>query len=299
MRVVVFGAGALGSVVGGLLTRRHEVTLVGRSAHVQAVEESGLVISGMVEAVVVPRAVTEVKGLPPADMVLMTVKSYDTAQALEAIRPLVGEGTIVVSLQNGLGNVELLTNAYPRQAVVGVTALGAAKAGAGRVFYAGEGDTYFGVVDADNALAERVAEAFNSVGLDSYVVEDISIEVWSKAIINASINPLTAIARCKNGKILQDQGLLKVSEGACREGVAVAMACGIGFGDEDLFLRVKEVLRRTSENRSSMLQDVERRKRTEIDEISGEIVRRGEALGVDAPVNRTLWLLVGSLTRYA
>jgi 2-dehydropantoate 2-reductase len=298
MRVVVFGAGSLGSLVGGLLTRRHDVTLVGRQPHIQAIEESGLVIAGVVEAVVVPHAVESVKDLQQADMVVITVKSYDTSAALEAVRPLVKEGTLVVSLQNGLNNAELFTMAYPGKAVIGVTSLGATKSGPGRVFYAGEGDTYFGVWKGDKTVAEKVVEVFNSIGLDSYATEDITAEVWAKAIINAAINPLTAIARCKNGRILKDESLLKVAEMACREGESVARASRVDLGVEDMFDRVKLVLRKTSENKSSMLQDVERRKRTEIDEISGEIVRRAEAAGVDTPVNLTLWLLVRSVTKY-
>jgi 2-dehydropantoate 2-reductase len=259
---------------------------------------SGLVIAGMVEAVVVPHAVESARGLQQADMVVITVKSYDTSTALDAVRPLIAQGTLVVSLQNGLTNAELINVAYPGKAVIGVTSLGATKSGPGRVFYAGEGDTYFGVLKGDNRVAEKVAEVFNSVGLDSYVTGDIMAQLWAKVIINAAINPVTAIARCKNGRILKDESLLKVAEMACREGERAAKASGIDLGDGDMFDRVKLVLRRTSENKSSMLQDVERRKRTEIDDISGEIVRRAEAAGVDAPVNRALWLLVSSLTRY-
>ncbi|HUL39821.1 MAG TPA: 2-dehydropantoate 2-reductase [Methanomassiliicoccales archaeon] len=298
MRVIVFGAGSLGSLVGGLLTRRHEVVLVGRQPHVQAIEGSGLTIAGMVEAVVVPHATDSIRGLPPGDMVLVTVKSYDTVAALEAIKPLVTENTLVVSLQNGLRNAELVTNAYPGNAVVGVTSLGATMSSPGRVYYAGEGDTYFGTLKGEAVNAEKVAEAFNSVGLDSYVTKDIMAEVWAKTIINASINPLTALVRCKNGRILKDDGLLKVAEMACREGERVAQALGLSLGSEDVFERVKLVLRRTSDNKSSMLQDLERRKRTEIDEISGELVLRAEGAGLQAQVNRTLWLLVRSITKY-
>jgi 2-dehydropantoate 2-reductase len=299
MRIVVFGAGSLGSLVGGLLTRRNEVTLIGRQPHVQAIEESGLVIAGMVEAVVVPRAAEDIRGLPPADLVLVTVKSYDTQEALEAIRPLVSDSTLVVSLQNGLNNAGLVTRAFPGRAVIGVTSLGATKSGPGRVFYAGEGDTYFGTVQGDPEDAARVAETFNSVGLDSYVTDDIMAEVWAKAIINAAVNSLTAIARCKNGGILKDESLKRLAELACLEGERVAKANGIELGAEPMFERTKLVLRRTSENKSSMLQDVERRKRTEVDEISGEIVRRALASGVEAPVNHTLWLLVRSITNFS
>lgn len=298
MKVVVFGAGSLGSLVGGLLTRRHEVTLVGRQAHVQAIEESGLVITGLVEAVVVPRAAESLQGIGPAEMVVITVKAYDTARALEQIGPLVGPGTIVVSLQNGLTIAEMLDAAFPSNGVVGVTAMGATRSGNGRVFYAGEGDTFFGVLSSPKELALRAAEAFTSVGMDAYASDDIITEVWSKAIVNASINPLTAVARCKNGKVLQDPDLRALSEAASREGAAIAKACGVDLGEEDAFERTKDVLRRTAENRSSMFQDVERRRRTEIDEITGELVRRGEAAGAEAPVNRALWHLVRALSRY-
>jgi len=298
MRIVVFGAGSLGSLVGGLLTRRHEVTLIGRQQHVQAIEESGLVIAGMVEAVVVPRAQEDIRGLPPAEMVIVTVKSYDTKDALEAIRPLVSTGTLVVSLQNGLKNAELLSNAYPGGAVIGVTSLGATKSGAGRVFYAGEGDTYFGNLNGDASIAQKVVDVFNSVGLDSYLADDIMTEVWSKAIINSAINPLTAIARCKNGRILKDKNLLELAEMACLEGVMIAKACGVQLPEEETLDRLKSVLRKTSENKSSMLQDVEKKRRTEIDEITGELVRRGQTVGMDAGVNRTLCLLVLSITKY-
>ena len=296
---MVFGAGALGSVVGGLLTRRHEVTLVGRPAHVQAIEEGGLVISGAVEAVVVPHAVEDVKGLPLADMVVLTVKAYDTAQALQALRPLVGEGTMVVSLQNGLNNADLLSKAYPLQAVAGVATMGAILVGPGRVLYAGEGEFSFGVIDAEPSLVNKVAEAFGSVGLESRASDDIMTEAWSKAVVNASVNPLTAIARCKNGKVLIDPHLSLIAESACQEATSVARAHEIELDDDEMRARVKEVLLRTSENKSSMLQDMERGKRTEIDEITGEIVRGGAAKGVPTPVNRTLWLLVRSLARHA
>jgi 2-dehydropantoate 2-reductase len=298
MRIVVFGAGSMGSLVGGLLTRRHDVTLIGRQPHVQTIEESGLVISGLVEAVMVPHAREDVSGLPPPDIVLITVKSYDTKDALEAIRPLVSKETLVVSLQNGLKNAELTSDAYPGKAVIGVTALGAAKSGAGRVFYAGEGDTYFGALDGDAGIAQRVVDIFNSVGLDSYLIDDIMKEVWSKVVINSAINPLTAIIRCKNGRILKDDNLWKVAAMTCLEGVNIANACGIRLNDVDTLDRLKTVLRKTSENRSSMFQDVEKRRRTEITEINGELVRRAELVGIDPPFNRILHLLILSITKY-
>lgn len=298
MKVVVFGAGALGSLIGGLLSRRHEVILVGRQPHVQAIEESGLVISGMVEAVFVVKAVEDLRSIADAEMVIITVKAYDSAMALDTIAPLVKEGTIVLSLQNGLKHASLLKERYPRNEVVGVTSMGATKVGHGRVYYAGVGDTIFGSLSGNERMAEKAAEVFDSVGMDSVVTSEIVTEIWLKAIINASINPITAIAKCKNGRVLQDENLRAVSEMACREAALVSEAAGVDLHGEEPFERVREVLKRTADNKSSMLQDVEKKRRTEIDEINGEIIRRGEEKGVDVPVNRTLWHLTKALTEY-
>jgi 2-dehydropantoate 2-reductase len=298
MRIVVFGAGALGSLVGGLLTRKHEVTMIAREPHVRAIEESGLVVSGLVEAVFVPRAQVDIRNVGSPDLIIVTVKAYDTQEALELIEPLVGGGTIVLSLQNGLNNASLLTAKYPQNVVVGVTSMGATRVGPGRVFYAGQGPTMFGSAGAPPEMVQAVCAAFNCVGLDSEVSEDIAADVWLKAIVNASINPLTAIMRCKNGRVMQDQDLMAVAKAACREATEVARAMDVHLPADDPFEVVTSVLKRTAENKSSMLQDVERRNRTEIDEISGEIVLRGEGKGLRCPVNRTLWHLTTSLTQY-
>ena len=297
MKIVVFGAGALGSLVGGLLTRKHEVTLIAREAQVRAIEESGLAVSGAVEAVFVPKAAIDLRGIERVDLIIVTVKAYDTALALDQIAPLVGPETMVLSLQNGLNNAALLSARYPQNAVIGVTSVGATRIGPGRVYYAGVGDTLFGSGGAPKEMVQRVTEAFNQVGMDSEVAEDIQAEIWLKGIVNASINPLTAIARCKNGRLLQDLELKQIARMACQEAFEVAKAEGIGLRVDDPFDTVLSVLKRTADNRSSMFQDVERKKRTEIDEISGAIVLRGEAKGLMCPVNRTLWHLTRSLTQ--
>ena len=295
MRIAVFGAGALGSVVGGLLSRRNEVTLIGRSAHMQAIEHNGLVVGGMVEAVFVPQAVSEVGQVHEVDIVIVTVKAYDTLEALEAVRPLLDKGAVLVLLQNGLRQLAIMSEGH-MDSVIGVTSIGATYVSPGKVSYAGIGDTYFGSLSGATEQAERIAEMSTSVGLDSEVPSDIRREVWAKAVINASINPITAFVRCRNGGVLKNEGLLALSELLCDEGVSVARAQGIDLSAEQTFEKVLEVLRRTAENRSSMLQDMERGKRTEVDDINGEIVRLGKEKGIDARANRALTLLIEGLS---
>ena len=142
-----------------------------------------------------------------------------------------------------------------------------------------------------------MAQLFNQAGLNARAEADIESELWMKGVINASINPLTAILKCLNGELLEDEGVLGISHLACDEAVAVAEGIGVRLSPGDQFEKVKEVMRATAQNRSSMLQDLERGKRTEIDEINGEIVRRAGLMGVPVPVNRTLWMLVRALER--
>ena len=148
-------------------------------------------------------------------------------------------------------------------------------------------------------ISREAADLFNKAGLNARSEANIEAELWMKGIINASINPLTAILGCQNGEILKDEGVLGISHLACREAIVVAEKIGVHLPPGDPFMKVKEVMRETANNRSSMLQDLEHGKRTEIDEINGEIVQKAKKVGVPVPVNRTLWTLVRGLEQRA
>ncbi|MDD1770569.1 MAG: 2-dehydropantoate 2-reductase [Methanomassiliicoccales archaeon] len=294
MRIVVFGAGALGSVVGGLLTRRHQVTLIGREAHMRATEESGLSIGGVVEGVFLPNVATELDGSMEADAVIVTVKARDLETALASVRPLLDKGTQLVVMQNGLSLLRTVAK-RPEGTLIGVTSLGAMYASPGKVVYAGEGDTYFGSLKGGEEAAKEIAETFSSVGLDSFVSKDIVRDVWMKAVVNASANPLTAVARCRNAELLKNEHLALLWRDLCLEAAAVARGCGIDIQPEEALDRTEGILRKTAANKSSMLQDVERGKRTEIEEITGEIVKSAREKGIEAKMNLTMLLLVESI----
>lgn len=295
MRITVFGAGAVGSVVGGLLSRGHMVTLIARKEHVNAINDDGLHLTGLVDEIFHPEARASVRGMGAQDLVLITTKAYDTVEAVNEIRPLVGESTLIVSLQNGLGNLEVLSDAFGPRAAMGVPFLGATYLGPGQVLLAGLGEITVGHINGDMGKATAVRDVLSNAGMISRAVENIQPRIWMKAIVNASINPITALIKKENGSILRSEPLLDLSRSACLEGARAARANGVCFGADDPFQTLLEVLRTTATNRSSMLQDVERSKRTEIDEITGELVRRGEGEGLPMPVNRTLWALVRSL----
>jgi len=293
MKIAVFGAGAIGSLMGALLSARNEVTLIGREAHVLAIEERGMRITGQMDLVRHPQASTGTKDLGHQDMILITVKAFDTEKALEEIEPLMGEKTTLVSLQNGLWNAELICSRHVNS-VMGITSWRATMVAPGVVRLAGRGDTVFGSI-AMNSRAADVAAIFSEAGVTSRRSKDIMAEIWMKAIVNACVNPITAILREPNGVIERDAGLIRLVEAVCEEGARAARANGILLPGNPLE-RAMEVVNSTADNKSSMLQDIEHGRRTEIDQISGALVLKGEKRGVPMSINRALWTLVRGLT---
>lgn len=287
MRFLVFGAGALGSLVGALLSRRNEVALVGRRDHVSTIEKEGLRISGLTELLARPRVVREGESIPDYDFVFLTVKSYDTMTAMEELSGL-GASCTFVTLQNGLGNLEIMDQ-FADRIIGGTTSHGATLRGPGNVIHAGIGDTVIGnYKGVSRKTLELLAGELTTCGMITDVTGNLMGEIWAKAIANAGINPLTAIIGAKNGYLLRNPAIMRMLEEVCSEAIRVARACEIPLPKDDLVERTKKVARITSENKSSMLQDVLRKKRTEVDSITGEIVRLAERKGVRVPTNSTL-----------
>lgn len=291
------GAGAIGSLVGGRLHGDHDVTLVARAPHVEAIEASGLELTGHTERTVHVDAVTSPEEIEPADVVFVTVKAYDTEAAVRQALPVVGEHTYVVNLQNGLGNLEATARHVPESRVVGATTShGCTFHGPGRVEHAGVGSTVLGpMAPPDLPAHHELADALTEAGIETEVVADVRPQLWAKAAVNAAINPLTAVTGLPNGALLEVDALESLLEEVAGEAEAVAREAGIADPDGAWVDQARAVAKRTADNRSSMLQDVERGRRTEIDAISGRIAEEAARHGVDAPRNRTLHALVSGI----
>jgi 2-dehydropantoate 2-reductase len=291
VKFLVFGAGGLGSLVGGLLSQRHSVVLVGRREHVKAIARRGLRITGRTEAIVRPVAVEDVSGADTPDVILVTVKAYDTPRAVEALEPFWKTSTFL-SLQNGLGNEDLLAS-KAEKVLGGVTNQGVTFLGPGEVHHAGAGETYIGPYKGTTeADAVDVVEAFRECGMPCSLAKDIRRELWLKAVVNACINPLTGLLGVRNGYLQESEELRDLVRRIVSEGVHVAEAHGISLQQEDVLERVWYISSATADNKSSMLQDLERGRRTEVDAINGEIVRTGRRLGISCEVNAFLVSLV-------
>ncbi|MFB6174338.1 MAG: ketopantoate reductase family protein [Halobacteriales archaeon] len=288
MEVVVVGAGSLGSLLGGLLAREHAVTLVGRDPHVSAVRREGLRVTGAREFAVSPAARTDL-GDATADIALVTVKAFDTEGAAATLAD--ADVGAVCSLQNGLGNEERLAAHLDPPILAGVTTFGARLEGPGVVECTGVGDVTVGPhADAPLEAAERAGAAFRAAGTEATVVGDPRPALWEKLAVNAGINPVTALARIENGA-LADGPAAELAERAAREVAAVARAEGIDLDGADAVGALRAVVERTAANTSSMRQDVEAGRPTEIDALNGAVAERAPE-GVDTPVNATLAALV-------
>jgi 2-dehydropantoate 2-reductase len=304
MKIAIIGAGALGSLFGGLLSKSgEEVWLFDPLAkeHIAAINSAGLIIEeeGQEERIAV-KGTTRIEEIGEAELVALFAKAPFTEEAIKGALPAVGRSTQVLSLQNGLGIIDILEGYINRERLLrGVTAQGSTLLGPGRIRHAGRGPTHIGRLskEGDGGRLQEIVEIFNCAGIETYIEQDIRRLVWRKLLINVGINALTAIFDVRNGALVADKDLNEIMHGAVCEALGVAQGCGLDFSLNEVIREVEEVCHLTAENISSMLQDVRRENMTEIDYINGAIVREGERSEIKTPLNRLLVRLVKELSR--
>jgi 2-dehydropantoate 2-reductase len=296
MKTVIMGAGAMGSLFGGLLALSgEEVWLVEiREEHIQALVSTGLTVEERGKRQVIPvHATKETASIGKADLVLFFVKAYHTEKAVSDALVLQKEETVFLTLQNGLGNEEAICKRVdPRKVILGVTNQGATLLGPGRIRHAGWGKTYIG--ELDGKVTDRVtrfAQVFTRAGIETEVSSNIQSLVWNKLLINVGINPVAALTGLKNGYLLDSPETLRLMEALVSEAMAVARKKGILIEGNPIE-KVKAVAEATRENRCSMGQDFDNRRKTEIDAINGAVVREAERLGISVPYNQVITDLV-------
>lgn len=295
MRILVHGAGAIGSLFGGLLSRMHEVTLVGRRPHVEAIERDGLVVvSDGVEETFRPRGAERIPSGGSWNLAVIAVKAFDLDEAGRAIAGLPAAPDSVLLLQNGIGNEEILRAHVPAEKIVrAVVYHGVTASGPGRLDWFGRGVTLLGrpfaATERDPSL-EEYARTFTEAGFPARVPKDMEREIWRKLAVNAALNPLGAVTGLPNGDLVRSPFLLRLLRAVDLEVQAVARA--VTGRPIETAGKAEEIAENTAGNRNSMLVDLEAKRRTEIDFLSGAVVRLAEEHGVDVPVNRVLRDLV-------
>lgn len=296
MKTVIMGAGAMGSLFGGLLTLSGEdVWLVDIwREHIDTIRSRGLTLEekGKSENIHV-HATSEVASVGKADVVLFFVKTYQTEKAVSDALVLQKENTVFLTLQNGLGNEEAICKQVDRREVImGVTGQGATLLGPGHIRHAGWGKTFIGELDGKiTDRANQIARMFLHAGMEAEVSSHIDHLIWEKLLVNIGINALTALTGFKNGQLLNFPETLRLMESLVSEAVEVARRKGIRVEGNPIE-KVRTVAEATRENRSSMGQDFDHKRRTEIDTINGAVVREAERLGISVPYNQMITDLI-------
>ncbi|HSV93441.1 MAG TPA: 2-dehydropantoate 2-reductase [Desulfobacterales bacterium] len=304
MKVSIIGSGAMGSLFGGMLSRAgHEVVLYDvYREHVEAIRRDGLAIeqAGSTEVLSCrPEASTDPADTRGSDVLIVFVKSTATEAAARQFAPLAGPDTIALTLQNGLGNEAILRKHFGvERTAAGVTSQGATFLGPGRIRHAGKGPTHLGMASGSHRRLVALATALAQAGFETHVEDDVAALVWSKLVVNVGINALTALVNRPNGRLLDLEETRSLMADLVAEAVAVAKARGITLTYADPLQTVYDVAKKTGANRSSMLQDFDRGRESEIDFINGAIVREAAETGIPVPVNAALARLVKALDRF-
>lgn len=289
MKIAVMGAGAVGCYYGGMLAKAgHEVCLIGRPTHVEAVRRDGLLLDTKdFKQHVRLDASTDASAVAGASLVLFCVKSTDTEASGAAIAPHLAADATVLSLQNGVDNAERLQRQLTQPVVPTVVYVATEMAGPGHVKHHGRGELVIG----PSANTPQIVETFTAAGVPMQVSDNVAGALWAKLILNCAYNAMSAITQIPYGPLVEGAGVWDVMRDVVDECLAVARTTGVTLPG-DPWLGVERIAATMPSQFSSTAQDIARGKRSEIDHLNGFIVRRGEAVGVPTPVNRVLHTLV-------
>ncbi|QSI33811.1 2-dehydropantoate 2-reductase [Variovorax sp. RKNM96] len=289
MKVAVMGAGAVGCYYGAMLARAgHEVVLIGRPSHVEAVKSNGLRLETKAfDEQVRLGASTEASAVQGADLVLFCVKSTDSESAAAQIKPHLALGALVLTLQNGVDNDERVRSVLSNEVAAAVVYVATEMAGPGHVKHHGRGE----LVIAPSRTSEQVAQHLVAASVPTQISDNVRGSLWAKLILNCAYNALSAVSQLPYGELVKGIGVADVIRDVVTECLAVAKAEGVVIpGDTDAAIR--GIAQSMPSQYSSTAQDLARGKLSEIDHLNGLVVRRGEALGVPTPANRVLFVMV-------
>ncbi len=289
MDIAIVGPGAMGTFLAGTLGQNEEVLLIGKQkGHTTEIE-----INGETELKTTVRYTTDYSDIRDKDLVILCTKSYGTKAAMKDISTCIHEDARVLSLQNGLKNEEIISEFVTEERVIGgITSHGFLYIEPGNVMHTGIGKTVIGVYP--EGAGEDIKDVFtvlDKAGLKVEITDNIKGHIWKKIIVNSGINPITALTGLKNGHILKRDYLRYIMREVCSEAAAIART-EVTLPGGDPLDEAEQVALSTAENRSSMLQDVEHKRRTEIDCINGAVIEVGMKKGLETRYNKILYELV-------
>lgn len=300
-KIFVMGAGSVGCFFGGMLARAGEdVTLIARAAHVEAIRQNGLYMECIHFQEYVPvKATVEVASIKDADIILLCVKSPDTQKTIEAIHPYLKKGVIILSLQNGVSNCDVIKQHVSLHVYPAVVYVATGMVAPGHLKHFGRGELLVGDLDNQHLVNDLVqqelkllTEIFSSAGVPCDISVNIKYELWSKFLVNCCYNGISAIGQTQYGKMAAQPEIKALIEQITKEFLLIAQKEGVVITPEQAAYLNQQIATSMSGQRSSTAQDLSRKKPTEIDYLNGLIVRKGQDYGIETPANQSVYALV-------
>ncbi|GAB4110925.1 MAG: 2-dehydropantoate 2-reductase [Spirochaetota bacterium] len=287
----IVGAGAMGSLFAFFLHNRYTILLYDTNPNtVQAIKQGLSVEIHSEKQTFYPTISNDPAILASADIIFLFIKSFATRDAIDTIQHYIKPDAIVVTLQNGIGNVELISSMINNPLVYGTTTIGATKLSPASVRFGGTGSI---IIGGDSySHCSTVHSLLQNANLTVTIAPDPKKALWEKAIINAAINPLGALLEVPNGKLIENNNTVKIMAGIIQEACLVAQANGIMTDSNHIIETTTTVCRNTQNNFCSMLQDILAKRKTEIDSINGAIITFAQQYSIDTPYNTTVYKLI-------
>ena len=299
MKIAVIGAGAMGSIYGGHLSLHNEVYLVDTNPDVvRAINEKGITLEENGEDhIYSPKAVTDASSLPEMDLVILFVKALFSRSALSGNRNLIGKDTYLLTLQNGSGHEDILGEFVPTDhVIIGTTEDQGTILGMAHIRHGGTGGTNLGMLCPDSAgILPKLKDTFDLCGFRAKLHENIQQLIWNKLFVNVALSAVTAVLNVKMGFIAEDPHALAMSAQLLHEAVAVAHAMGLEADEEHLLEEIKETSKRVPEGITSICADLSNGRRTEVDTISGSVIRAAKKVNVPVPAHEFLVNMVHAM----
>jgi 2-dehydropantoate 2-reductase len=296
MKIAVLGAGAMGALFGGYLSKRNDVWLVDVDAQrVKVINEKGITITEKdSEKVFTPEALTDTSDLDEMDLIIIFVKAMFTFEALSQNRHLIGKDTYVMTVQNGAGHeTRLLQFADEDHVLIGTTQHNSSIISNGHIHHGGGGKTTIGILGGKSTRVKHIADNFTASGFETVTSDNVKKQIWTKLFLNTAASSLTAILQVPLGFILDDPYACSMMERLAHEAVAVAYAEGFTqFDAEEVISDIKVVLANARDGYTSIYADLKKGGRTEVDTISGFVMEEAKRLGFPAPYHEFVVALI-------
>ena len=299
MKIAVLGAGAMGSIYGGHLSLYNDVYMIDKKQEiVEKINADGLkLFENDKDVVYRPEAMSDSKNLEEVDLVILFVKSLFSKAALEENRPIIGEHTYLMTLQNGAGHEDILSEFVPKERIIiGTTEDNGAVLDNAYVRRGGKGKTNIGMLVPDKeGMLQKVKESFDLCGFDTHIYDNIQQLIWDKLFTNVSLSALTGVLQVPIGFIASDEYAWNMTVTLIKEALQVAKALGLTFDENEVIEKVRATSINSPDGKTSIYADLKAGRRTEVNTISGAVVRAGEKTGVDVPTHRMIVNMVHAM----